>query len=634
MATRWTVLIVLAVLLAMTGQASAQNPIFSLRYLANDADDILVLELGKPDAKGRVTAMVRRVVKGKSEKKELVIDLSTVPLPAQRQLVEKWLGQGGKQAVLVIGGFNRNDYTGFERQAPGPTAALLHLEGHWIVLSLSAQRGVWEMAEKEEKQNVLLEYWAGGTDMLLRCIDYVLSERDSYLPDEEGVDWDKAIRIDSIAGQVFAAESVDLAGKGQADLFLACEQGDRLYRWTGKAFENLTARLALTSASRAFAWGDFGSGRMDLASWDGRKLRLLAQKADGTFAAVECRTHEALNNGCLGLVTLDAGEKGRAALLVATRSWPVLLTLKADGAVDAKALGKDDFPGKELGEAGRCLVEDFDGDGRPDVLQFFAKGSLFYKGRGPGQFAPPVRCEAAAGPGRYGLCVGDFDGDGLLDVFVAGSDHCNLWQNLSGRGFGETIDLSGEVGFLSKPGAIAAQSGDFNNDGLQDLLIVYDSKMNPPPQLFYNRGFRSLAKIWNPDLLRENGWFHAGQQAGCFGDFNGDGALDLALVLKGRGEVWVFPRKVEKDQHVRCLVVSLPLGGATAGPVNVLARRGRRFLGAWSVRAGAPGVIIGCDWLEGDIVLKWTGPDGKVHEKKVSESSLYQGKGLVRVTLD
>jgi hypothetical protein len=180
-----------------------------------------------------------------------------------------------------------------------------------------------------------------------------------------------------------------------------------------------------------------------------------------------------------------------------------------------------------------------------------------------------------------------------------------------------------------------------------------------------------------------------GQQAGCLGDFNGDGALDMALVLTGRAEMakqeekeqgkpiaagttlyWnaarrlvtdvkegngpplgkaeaaadandqyasilveggnlvFFPRMVTKESGARGVIASLPLSAPSPGPVNVLAYSGKRLLGAWSVRAGEPGAVIGARF-PGTITLKWTWPGGKAQEKKVKVTD-----GPARVLLD
>ena len=123
-------------------------------------------------------------------------------------------------------------------------------------------------------------------------------------------------------------------------------------------------------------------------------------------------------------------------------------------------------PEDELKHPAPCVVADLDGDGLPDVLAPFANGSLLYRGTGIGRFARPVRC-AIFTDGEHGRAtVGDFDQDGLLDVFtvpaeatvvndvtIQASGGPRLWQNLGGGRFEDRIGLSGEIAYITKPDA-------------------------------------------------------------------------------------------------------------------------------------------------------------------------------------
>lgn len=203
---------------------------------------------------------------------------------------------------------------------------------------------------------------------------------------------------------------IDLAGDGKLAVFLASDGGDQLYRWNGKTLEDVTSKLALKSKSSVFAWGDFnGDGRLDLASWDGKELTIHSQKADGTFSTAAVRLGDALKNGCLSLSVLGVGQSGKPGLLVGTKASPLILTFKPDGSAESKPLVTGNLPAKDLGEAGRCFVADFDGDSFPDVVQTFAHGGLFYKGKAGGTFAPPVNNEVGFGKAPYGACLGDYD---------------------------------------------------------------------------------------------------------------------------------------------------------------------------------------------------------------------------------
>jgi len=255
----------------------------------------------------------------------------------------------------------------------------------------------------------------------------------------------------------------------------------------------------------------------------------------------------------------------------------------------------------------------------------FEQGSLLYKATAPGAFAAPAKASPAVGRGRYGACLGDFDGDGLPDILTTAEDGNRLWQNEGGGTFSDMLIVSGEIAYISKSGGNGTMAGDFNNDGLQDALVMYTAGMSP--QLFFNRGYRSFGHARMVDLGEQKRLPQAaeGQQAGCLGELTGDGALDMALVL-ANGEVWVFPRKVEDGQAL-AIVACLPEGGEHVGPVTVSARRDKRLFGSQAVVAGGPGACFGVSEA-GPVILTWRFPGGKVQQREVIVE-----EGPVRIVL-
>ncbi|MBN2581698.1 MAG: VCBS repeat-containing protein [Planctomycetes bacterium] len=619
-----SVAITVLALLAVCSTAQAViNPGFTPLDLVQQSDVILVLEFDKVNDEGQAVAAVKEVLKGETPLKSLTLELLAMPdaFAEQGKMVMKLIRDGQKQGLLFIGLY-RGEGMGIEGAMGGDDKAtgFLHLSGQYSGTSQwfnfeQYEEGSWDMAKINDP---MLGTFAGSTDMLLRCVRYILSDEAATVPVTGGVEWDKESQFATFSGKVADVRAIDLAAadtKGKADLFVAAEGGDKLYRFTDGKLEDITAKTKLATKSQCYAWADFNrDGKLDLASWDGKALTLALQQDDGSFEAKPCATGEALKEGCLALAVVGVGEKGDPALLVSTKASPVLLEVKAaDGAATGKPLVEKDFPGKDLDEADKCLVADFDNDGLVDIVQLFSRGSLFYKGKSAGTFEAPVKRQIFAGQGRRVACLGDWDADGLVDIFVTSEDRNRLWHNFGEANFVDMLNVSGEISYHAQGGGCSATTGDFNNDGRQDIFVAYAITM--APQLYFNRGFRSFGQAYEVDLAQQRRLPQAGdgQQAGCLGDFNGDGALDMVVVL-AKGEAWLFPRKVEDGQAL-AVVGGLAMDGP-AGPVNIMGWRDKRPLGAMPVRPGDPGAFYGMD-EPGPIMLKWQLPGGKVEQKEV-----------------
>lgn len=614
-----------AVALVCSSAAAFINPNFTPIDLVKQSDVIVTVEIKGVDKDGLATATVTKVIQGKFADKEIKIDLMAGVAAADGKAVIERINDGHKVGVLFVGAFHEND-VGDSRDRGGDEAkGFLHLGGMWEILT-KGKGNSWDM---EKTDNHMLGTWSGGTDMLLGVVDYVKSDPEATVPVREGLAWGKEIKVGKIEGKVYAVAGVDLEGKGKADLFVAAEKGDHLFRWNGKAFEDVTEKVGLKSKSEKFAWGDYyGNGHQSLASWDGNGLTIFSLGNDDKFIGktlgkLEFDTLLPPKDGCMGLTTFSRSNKGGAALLFSTKVSPLVLSF-VDRTTAVVPLLTGEFPGKDLGEAGECVVADFDGDGQPDIMQMFSGGALFYKGMKAGEFAAPVKMGVGFGEGRHGVCVGDWEGSGRLDIFTCAENRNHLWHNLGGGKFVEAIDKSGSVSYIAKPGATFCQTAAFNGDGRQGLIMVYESGIGP--QLYFNRGFRSFGLCRELEKgLKDVPQAESGEQAGCLGDFRGEGALGQVLV-PANGEIWYLPQKIE--EKAMGVVVSLSPASPNAGPVMVWVSRDKRAFGAAAIRAGEAGVLYGLKEA-GPVTVKWQFPGGAVQQKEV----IVEDK-VVRVVID
>ena len=437
-----------AVLAWMPAESQALiNPKFTPVHLVEQSQVILELKFQGEIKRGKAVATVIRTLKGKSKKQTLEFDLTSTAYADQAALVRKTLKQAKDRPALMFCG-SLGDKPGEQPAQPAtPEArsgkAYVHLEGMWIALDEDDQ-GLWAF---DQVSQPMVATWNGGTDMLMHAVEYILKSPAAEMPVKTGVTWAAALVAGRVPGKVSAAVPVDLAGDGRLLLMVASDAGDRLIAFSGNSVADVTAKHHLQSKSLAFAWADFNAdGRLDLASWDGKSLTIHVQGPDGTFSPSE----GGKVTECIGLSAVDVGTKGKAGLIISTHAAPLLLLPGPTATPTPLAAGA--WPGGELGSPGPCLVADFDNNGLPDVLQPLAQGSLLYRGTRPGSFAPPVACPVALGPHPARICPGDWDGDGLLDLFVAGEDGCRLWQNLGGGQFLECVKLAGEVGYAAPSG--------------------------------------------------------------------------------------------------------------------------------------------------------------------------------------
>ena len=184
-------------------------------------------------------------------------------------------------------------------------------------------------------------------------------------------------------------------------------------------------------------------------------------------------------------------------------------------------------------------VGDFNGDGKLDLAvanntSNFSNTVSILLGDGTGNFT--LTASPAAGDLPVSVAVGDFNGDGNLDLAVV--DYCgplgfcgnspSLVFILLGDGTGNfTVASSPATG--NGPTSVAA--GDFNGDGNLDLAVT-DSLSNTV-SILLGDGTGNFTLASSPAVGSE-------PYSVAIGDFNGDGKLDLAMANAGSNTVSVL----------------------------------------------------------------------------------------------
>ena len=193
------------------------------------------------------------------------------------------------------------------------------------------------------------------------------------------------------------------------------------------------------------------------------------------------------------------------------------------------------------------ILFDFNGDGKLDWFRSAEPGLVVDLGDGNGHFTEGSFTFAIPGTdsnNNANFLPGDFDGDGKTDllVMVGGGYDGNLgktmvWHNNGNMTFTDVTAASG----LPANGTVVKGVGDFNEDGFLDIIVVENKSM--PPVIYLNDGHGNFVKKSGaitgvaPESLDYAAW-----GTSVVTDFDNDGIPDIIMdgkyylkVLRGTG---------------------------------------------------------------------------------------------------
>jgi PKD repeat protein/predicted nucleotidyltransferase len=208
---------------------------------------------------------------------------------------------------------------------------------------------------------------------------------------------------------------------------------------------------------------------------------------------------------------------------------------------------------------------DYDNDGYLDIIitgynTDIGPVSKIYRNNGDNTFTEQTGI-SLTGVYNGSVAWGDYDNDGDLDILIAGLDASGnpvskIYKNNGNNSFTEQSGIS-----LMGAGYSSVAWGDYDNDGNLDILLVGSSgsfpNYNPISKIYHNNG--------NNTFTEETGTSLTGIYNGSvsWGDYNNDGLLDI-LLIGDSGSNYVFKIYLNNGNHKFIDQTFIQLPGAIA----------------------------------------------------------------------
>jgi hypothetical protein len=324
----------------------------------------------------------------------------------------------------------------------------------------------------------------------------------------------------------------DFNGDGQQDLAVATGSGVSILLGNGYGtFRAANTYPAGVGGASSLAVADFnGDGIADLVAGGFGTNVVLFGLGDGTFP-------EAFNLDAPAAASVAVGDfngDGKADVVMTPFQGGGMFVLLGNGNFTFQSAALYPAVGQSASgqSANSLVVADFNGDGIADVAVISSSGTpgvSILLGRSDGTFQAAVSYAAGIAPAA--LAVGDFNGDGFPDLAVTNANSSGAGNTLNillGNGDGT---FRSPVTFPAADSQVSVALGDFNGDGLVDVAAPnFNSRtvgillgQAPSPCNLNSYGAVSVAGV--ETVVRE-----ALGLAPAVDDLNRDGAVNVVDV--------------------------------------------------------------------------------------------------------
>ncbi|MDH4035914.1 MAG: FG-GAP-like repeat-containing protein [Candidatus Krumholzibacteria bacterium] len=334
----------------------------------------------------------------------------------------------------------------------------------------------------------------------------------------------------------YGAAFFDLDGDGDLDLFVANEGGvgDWLFRQNAdRTFTDIgqAAGCADTGNNRAVKFADYdndGDEDVFVAAHRGPN-RLFRNNGDGTFTDVADPVM-ASGNLTFGAAWGDYNRDGYLDLYVVNRiEENQFFVNDGDGTFTERAA--------ELGLADRkagleAVWIDYDNDGDVDLYLSNDKhgGNRLWRNNDDGTFTDvSVESGSNISIDSMGIGVGDFDGNGFVDLYLTNTTGLTSIKNvlLRARGDGTFENVATALGVQVAQYGWGNSFLDYDNDMDLDLYVVnwdfVPGASSAKNQLFRNNGDGSFTNVTDAAGVGDTGPGYGL----ALGDYNNDGFVDM-----------------------------------------------------------------------------------------------------------
>ncbi len=427
-----------------------------------------------------------------------------------------------------------------------------------------------------------------------------------------------------------AAGAVDLDNDGYQDLYLLNYGPNVFYHNNGNGtFSDITTSLGLKGPDMLNGFTKWSIG---VSFWD-YNLDGRLDAMVGNFLAFD---PDYVSTQTPGMMPHPSEYKGQASMLYEQQADGKFIDVSQDIGLnfpDSKCMG--------------LTVFDYDDDGDLDIFQandhqmnfLFRNDNGVYKEVGIAS-GVAANSQGKATGSMHGT-VGDIDGDGLVDIFVADLKYGALYRNLGNGLFEDITESSGIAMPIAGKGSWGASLFDYDNDGDLDIISANgtaEELILQYPLLLENDGNGHFK-----DVGKDHGSYFSAKRSGrglAVWDYDNDGDLDIIVShVDLQASATLLRNEGGNKNHWLGLTLKGEKGLASAIGAKITVISGGKkqvFVNQWtsgylSNNDQRLHIGLGQQKLISKLEIKWPNGKQEVYENIKSDRylTIIEGKGIV-----